>query len=298
MDSAADLTSFLIMGASLLITLREGLEISLVLAIIFAYLKKSGRVESFKAVWQGTAAAAAVCIVAGVVFHTVVGDFAGKTEQLVEGVLALSAVAVLTWMIFWMRSHARSMHGRMHSRIDTALAQSPLAVAAVAFIAVAREGFETVLFLVGAEAEGSSGTQVVVGGLIGLGAASLLGFALYTGSYRIDLRKFFNWTGALLILFAAGLFAKGIHELRQFFDIEWSAIATPLWEVASGPWTEGHNWHDFMKGLFGWNPNPERIRVVAYFAYLLPVGWAYYRGAGTTPAGHNGEYASKAHSRG
>ena len=265
------------MGASLLITLREGLEISLVLAIIVGYLAKSGRSDYFRQIWIGSGLAVAVCIVAGVAFRAAVGDFDGKSEQFIEGTLAFSAVAVLTWMIFWMRSHARGIKGDLQDKLQLALDRSPRALAVVAFVAVAREGFETVLFLLGAENEGTTGAQVVVGGLLGLAIAAVLGLAIYRGGRHIDLGKFFAWTGALLLLFAAGLFAKGVHEFRELLEIDASFIAKPLWEVTSGPLAAGHDAHDFLNGLLGWSPDPERIRVVAYFAYLFPIGWLYLR---------------------
>ena len=264
------------MGSSLLITLREGLEIALVLAIIVAYLEKTGRGDRLGSIYAGSAAAALVCIAAGFLFHRVVGEFEGKWEQFIEGALAFAAAGVLTWMIFWMRGHARGISSELHARIDAAIDHSPLALAFVAFIAVAREGFETVLFLLGAETSSASGASVVLGGLIGLGIAAVLGYLFYLGGDRIDLKKFFNWTGLLLILFAAGLFAKGVHEFREYFEFEGAFYSDAMWNIESGLFATGWT-HDFMKGLFGWSPNPERIRVVAYFAFLLPTLWFYYR---------------------
>ncbi len=264
------------MGSSLLITLREGLEIALVLAIIVAYLQKTGRSDRLGAIWAGSAVAAVLCIATGFLFHKVVGEFEGKWEQFIEGTLAFAAVGVLTWMIFWMRAHARGIGSELHAKIDAALDGSVYALAFVAFVAVAREGFETMLFLLGAETASASGTGVVVGGLIGLGIAAVLGYLFYLGSGRVDLKKFFNWTGFLLILFAAGLFAKGVHEFREYFEFEASWYSTAMWNITDGPLASG--WvHDFMKGLFGWSPDPERIRVVAYVVFLIPTLWFYYR---------------------
>lgn len=285
------------MGSSLLITLREGLEIALVLAIIVAYLRKTGRSDRLGAIWAGSAAAVVVCVVAGVLFHRIVGEFEGKWEQFVEGSLAFAAAGVLTWMIFWMRGHARGISSDLQSKIDAAIDRSPLALAFVAFVAVVREGFETVLFLLGAETASASGAAVVVGGVIGLGLAAGLGYLFYLGSDRVDLKRFFNWTGLLLILFAAGLFAKGIHEYREFFELEAGWYSNTIWNVTSGPLADG--WiNDFMNGLFGWSPDPERVRVVAYFAFLLPTLWFYYRGASpaskaaNTPAEASGHTVS------
>ena len=268
------------MGSSLLITLREGLEIALVLAIIVAYLRKTGRGDRLGSIWAGSAAAAIVSVITGFAFYRAVGEFEGKWEQFIEGALAFAAVGVLTWMIFWMRGNARGIASELHRKIDDAIDRSGTALATIAFVAVAREGFETVLFLLGAETSSASGAQVVVGGLIGLAVAGALGYLFFLGSDRVDLRKFFNWTGLLLILFAAGLFAKGVHEFRAFLDLDGAWYSQPVWDITSGPLHEGWTF-DFMKGLFGWSDHPERIRVVAYFAFLVPTLWFYFRGAVT-----------------
>lgn len=265
------------MGASLLITLREGLEVSLVVAIIAAYLVKTGRSQYLGAMWAGVAAAIAVSIATGVVFAIIIGEFEGRWEQAIEGIMAFLAVGVLTWVIFWMRRNAKNISGELHAKIDAGLANSSRSLSVIAFVAVAREGFETVLFLLSAETGSSSGAAVVVGGVIGLVTATVIGLGVYAGSTRIDLRRFFQVTGLLLILFAAGLFAKGLHEFRALLEIEWSIVADTVWDITTGPLAEGSTLHDFLKGLFGWSPHPERIRVLGYLAYLIPVTWFFYR---------------------
>ncbi|NBS30483.1 MAG: iron transporter [Actinobacteria bacterium] len=264
------------MASSLLITLREGLEISLVVAIMLAYLNKTGRADRKGPVAVGVFAAAMASIILGVAFRQLVGEFEGKWEKAIEGVLALLAVAVLTWMIFWMRSNARGIASDLHRRIDEAVDKSNFALAFIAFVAVGREGFETALFLLGADTASDSGSSVVIGGLIGLVIASVIGVVLYAGSTKVDIKAFFNWTGLLLVLFAAGLFGKGIHELRELFELNGSWYATPVWTIESGPFAEGTS-YDFLKGLLGWHKSPERIRFVAYFAYLIPCLWFYFR---------------------
>ena len=140
------------MGASLLITLREGLEMALIVAILLAYLRKIDRLHEARQVWIGVAAAVATCVAAAVVFSIFVDSFEeSSAEPWVEGILSLTAGVVLTWMIFWMRGHARGIAGELHSKIDTALNKGGGAIAMMAFVAVAREGFETVLFLLGAK---------------------------------------------------------------------------------------------------------------------------------------------------
>jgi len=262
------------MGASLLITLREGLEISLVLAILLGYLVKTGRTDRIAAMWSGAGIAAALCLVAGIAVHAVTDGLEGKAEQAVEGVMALAACAVLTWMILWMRANARTLGGTLRGRLDAAT--SVTAVGVVAFVAVAREGFETALFLLSAETASASTSEVVVGGLIGLAISAVIGVLVYRWGSRIDLRRFFTVTGVLLILFAAGLAGKAVHEFRELLGFEGGLLFSPRWEITSGRFAEG-TLYDFLKGLFGWSASPERIRVVTYVAYAVAVTWAFLR---------------------
>lgn len=281
------------MGSALLITLREGFEISLVLAILATYLVRTGRRAAIAQVWIGTGIAAAICIVIGIIVNAAVGGLNGKSEQAVEGSIALAACAVLTWMIFWMRRNARSMGAELRSRLAGATGAG--AVVMVAFVAVIREGLETVLFLLSARTEGSasSGASVVVGGLIGLAIAAVLGWLVYLGGARINLRMFFNITGVLLILFAAGLFGKTFHEFRELFGAESGWLIDPAWTVESGPFASG-TFYDFLKGFFGWSADAETIRVIAYFVYLVPVMALFLRRQPDTAAPASGAPGSAA----
>ena len=258
------------MGSALLITLREGFEISLVLAILVTYLERTDRRAAIRQVWMGAGIAAAICIALGIAVNAAVGGLNGKVEQAVEGSIALAACGVLTWMIFWMRRNARSIGVDLRARL--AGATSAGAVVIVAFVAVIREGLETVLFLLSARTEGSgaSGASVVTGGLIGLVIAAVLGWLVHLGGARVDLRRFFAITGVLLILFAAGLFGKAFHEFRELFGAENGWLINPAWTVESGAFASG-TFYDFLKGFFGWSADAERGRVLAYFLYLVPI---------------------------
>ncbi len=273
------------MGASLLITLREGLEIALVLAILLSYMVKSGRGNEAKAVWMGAGIAAAACVAVGIAINITVDGLHGKTEQAVEGSLAVAACGVLTWMIFWMRRNSKSLGGELRAQVDSAVTVSGLAI--IAFVAVAREGLETVLFLLGAETQTTSGSGVVVGGLIGLAIAAVLGFYFYKVGHRLNLKTFFTITAVLLILFAAGLAGKAAHEFRELLGFEGGWLFEPAWTIGDGADSTG-TFYDFMKGLFGWHNEPERIRVIAYFIYLMPFLIAFLKptknGAGTSTA--------------
>ena len=268
------------MGASFLITLREGLEIAIVLAILLSYLVKSNRANEAVAVWRGAGAAAVLCLAIGLIIHLATGGLHGSAEKAVEMVIAAAAASVLTWMIFWMRTHSRSMGAELRQQVDEATTST--ALAAIAFVAVVREGLETALFLLSAENASSSGTSVVVGGLLGLAVAAVLGRLFYMGGNKINLRTFFNVTGILLILFAAGLVGKAFHEFREMMSIETGWIWQPVWTVESGIWSSG-TFYDFMKGFFGWHAETERIRLFSYFAYLIPVGYLFLRGSKPTP---------------
>ena len=263
------------MGSSFLITLREGLEASLILAILLTYLKKTDRWADARFVWAGTAAAIGICLVAGVAIFIALDGLNGKVEYAVEGFIALSATAVLTHMIFWMRSHARTLGKELRDKVDASVGS---ALAIIAFVAVLREGLETVLFLLSAETATASGSDVVVGGLIGLALSVVIGFGVYRSGNRLNLRTFFSVTAVLLLLFAAGLAGKAVHELRLLISWEAGWLVSSAWTLESGLFASG-TFYDFMKGLFGWHKSPENIRVLAYFAYLIPVLLVYLRGS-------------------
>lgn len=275
MQSLYGIPNVKFMGASFLITLREGLEISLVLAILVAYLVKSGRASEQRLVWVGSGAAVLLCLALGLGFHIVAGGLNGHVEQAVEGSLATLACGVLTWMVFWMRRNARSLGGELRAKVDAATTTRALVF--IAFVAVLREGLETVLFLLSAETASSSGAEVLFGGILGLVVAAVLGYMVYAGGNRLNLRTFFTITGLLLILFAAGLAGKAVHEFRELIEWESGWLISSPWTISSGPFASG--WvHDFLKALFGWSPSPERLRVLAYFGYLIPVFGLYLRG--------------------
>lgn len=267
------------MGASFLITLREGLEVSLVLAILISYLVKTGRSDETGGVWKGTGLAAGLCLVVGIVINAAIGGLHGTANQIVEGCIAVAAASVLTWMIFWMRANARSLGSDLRQKVDAATTVTALAT--IAFVATVREGLETVLFLLSAETGSSSGADVVLGGLAGLVVAAVLGWVIYKGGNRMNLRRFFQVTGVLLILFAAGLVGKAFHEFREALDLHSGGLIDPVWTIESGLWAKG-TFYDFMKGFFGWHAETEKIRLIAYVAYLVPVMWLFLKKPATT----------------
>jgi high-affinity iron transporter len=206
------------MGAAFLITLREGMEAALIVAIILAYLRAVGRSDRFSLVWTGVAVALGLSLLAGGVIFAIAGGLPHTAGEIFEGVATLLAVVVLTWMIFWMRRNAINIKGELQGKVDLALASgSGLALVALSFFVVVREGLETVLFLFGAFQAGTetSGALKFLGAVLGLAVAVVLGILIYRGGIRLNLRTFFRVTGILILVVAASLLVYGIHELYE-----------------------------------------------------------------------------------
>jgi high-affinity iron transporter len=215
------------------IVLREAFEASLVVGLILAFLTKTGRREEHEAaVWQGVAAAVVVSAIMGAILFATVGDLHGTAEMLFEGIAMLVACVVLTSMVFWMRRQAATIGGELREKVGTAVKQGGgLALASVAFVACAREGFESALFLF--VSVGDSGlVQTIVGGALGLATAVALGVFFYRGSLRLDLRRFFLVTGLLVIVFAAYLLYGALHELGEAGGGEALEVAGPIAAIA------------------------------------------------------------------
>ena len=273
------------MGSGFLIMLREGLEAALIVAIVLAYLRTLGRTDAFARVWLGTAAAVAVSLVAGGVVFVAVGELEGRPEEITEGIVALAAAGVLTWMIFWMARQARFIKGELHAKVDAAMASgSTLALSSIAFVAVLREGLESALFLLGTSVGDESNAARLGGGLLGVAAAAAIGYLVYRGSRRVNLRVFFRVTGILIILFAAGLVAKGVHEFQEAGLL--GSVSEHVWDVSDIAWLDPESTQsgEFLGGLFGWSPDPSFEMLLVYFAYLIPIGGAFLAQTRRLPA--------------
>ncbi|HEX8001482.1 MAG TPA: FTR1 family protein [Mycobacteriales bacterium] len=270
------------MTESFLIALREGFEAALVVSIVLAYTRRTADTAATRAIWVGTAAALAVAAVAGVVLHLTIDGLTGDARARSFAAICVAAGALLTWMIFWMRTHGRQLKAHLEEKTATAVAGgSAFGLAAVAFAAVIREGLETALFLLSTTAS-SDGGAVVAGTLLGLAVAALLGVLLYKGSSRINIRRFFQITGALLILFAAGLVAKTVLFLQATGDLgsfNDAVYNLTRYRALTGQTQVGR----FLSGIFGWDPRPSIEQVVAYLAYLIPVSWLYFRNGAPKP---------------
>ena len=252
------------MVGSALILLREGLEAALIVAIVLAFVKRSARPEMAKAVWLGTAAAIALAAAVGVTLHLTIDGLEGDARTRTFAAICAGAAALLTWMIFWMRRHARHLKKELEGKAGAAVMESSaLGLAMVAFLAVAREGLETALFLISATAEDDA-LSVVIGTVVGLAVAVVLGVVIYRGAHRFNMRRFFQVTGALIIVFAAGLVSKAIAFLQgNTVDVVYNVTGVDLLtsETQTGK---------FLAGIFGWDPAPSVLQFVGYWGYLVP----------------------------
>jgi len=262
------------MAASVLITLREGLEAALIVGIILAYLAKTGNRDKFGIVWLGTGLAIVMSLIVGAGIFLSAGELKGRAEAMFEGTAMLTAAGVLTYMIFWMRRQAINIRVHLQAQVNTALQTGSLgALAVLAFVAVGREGVETALFMFAA-ARTATPTTATVGGLLGLLVASVLGYLLYRGTYRLNLRAFFNVTSILLLLFAAGLLAHGTHEFHEAAVIP--PIIAHVWDTNS-VLHEASSLGSLLRAVLGYDANPSLVEVLVYASYLLVVGWVYFR---------------------
>ena len=257
------------MLVAFLIMLREGIEASLIVGIIASYLAQTGRRRYLGAVWAGVAVAVALCAVVGVGLWTASAEFPQKQQELFETIVAVVAVGILTSMVFWMKSAARSIKGQLHDRIDASMTtgSSPaLALVAMAFFAVGREGLESVFFLL-AIFEQSTGWAVPLGALLGLAAAVGVGVLIYVGGIRLNMRRFFRFTGVFIIVVAAGLLAGALRTAHEAGL--WNGLQTIVADW-SGALPKDGPLGTVLAGLFGYTDTPTLGEVLVYFGYLVP----------------------------
>lgn len=254
-----------------LIVFREGIEAALIVGIVLAYLSQTDRAHLKRFVWWGVALAGVGSLVVGGLIATLLGSLEKNTGRLMEGILCLLAAAMLSWMIVWMHKHARGIGQELRDQVDTVTqakaahpANAGAALTLLSFVAVGREGIETVLFLFAFGQDNAIGTTAIAA-TAGLVLAIVLGVALNRGIRVLDLGRFFRLTGVLLIFFAAGLVAYGIHELQD-------AGAFPV--IIKEMWNINHIINDkqglgvFLKALLGYNGNPSLLETLAYSGFL------------------------------
>ena len=260
--------------ATFVIVFRETLEAALIVGIILTVLARLGAMRYGPHVWASSALAVAVSILVGWVLSVTTQSIQGQWEKIIEGVISLLACGVLTYMVFWMDRQGKRIKPEVETRVEGAVSRSELAViVTLPFLAVLREGAETVLFLK-AVAFQSSGAVSLVGGLLGGVLAIGVTAAIFIGGRKIPLRALFRSTGLLLLFIAAGLLAYGVHELQELGWIP--TLVYPVWNI-NFLLNETEGLGAFLKALFGYNGNPSLLEVIVYVSYLLGIGIALRR---------------------
>lgn len=265
-----------------IISLREGVEVALILVIMFAYLKKSNQSDLKKYVITGSIFATILSFGIAVVVGLLWGVFEGAILSIFEGTVILIAAILLTTMILWMWNAGPSIAGNIEISMEhTVIKKSGIGLALLSFALILREGVELALFSIALVIQ--EGDQSYLGVALGLGLATVIGFGIYKGSLRISMRALFKWTSVFLILFAAGMIAYGIHELQEaglllIGPLEVWNINPPVLLDGSYPlFHENGAIGGLAKTLFGYNGNPSALEVVAYLAYITVGGLYFWR---------------------
>jgi len=252
---------------SYILSLREGLEAALIIGIVLGALRQMHRRELASAIWAGAGSAALLSLVSAILLTRLGLELKDPAEAIFEGLTMLFAAAILTWMIFWMRERAGNMKSELESGVQRASQSGVWSLFGLAFFAVLREGVELALFL-SAATFSSSALQTILGALLGLGTAILLGWSFFATTVRLDLRRFFQVTGFLLLLFSARLVARGVGEMVK---VGWiPGLIEHVWDlerVISAESVLGQT----LGALFGYSTSPSLMQALAYFSYFLVV---------------------------
>lgn len=253
-----------------LIMLREGVEAALIVGIIASYLAQTGRSDALPAVWVGVGFAVLLCAAAGLGLEWAAADFPQKAQEALEAAIGLLAAAILTGMVFWMRKAALSLKIALHGQLASALARPAgggMALAGIAFLAVAREGLESVVFLIAAFSQEDVGPEAALGACLGLVVAAAIGVAIFRFGRRLDLRRFFRWTGVLILFVAAGLLAGALRSAHEAGL--WNQLQATAYDLSDALPVDGLA-GTLLSGLFGYRDAPSLGEVMLYLAYLIP----------------------------
>jgi len=260
--------------ANFLIGLREGLEAALVVGILVAYLIKINRREVLPRIWLGVALAVGISLAVGAVLTFGTASLPLGAQELIGGILAIVATGFVTWMIFWMIGAARGLTSALRSDVDSRLDNAGWGLVLLAFLAVGREGVETALFIWAAVRASGAGALPLLGAALGIVAACVLGYLIFRGVVRINLSKFFSYTGVFLIIVAGGVLAHGVHELQEIsvlpgftdlaFDVS-AVIPTDSWQAA------------LLMGVFNFSPVTTWLVAIVWLAYVIPVLTVFLR---------------------
>lgn len=268
------------MLANFLIGLREGLEATLVVSILIAYLVKTDRRDRLPPVWIGVGAAVALSLGIGAVLTFGAQSLSFEAQEAFGGTMSFLAVIFVTFMIFWMRKAARSMKSELHGRLDKAISIGTAALVATAFVSVAREGIETALFVWPAVQAAGSGWEPLAGVCLGLAVAITIGYLMYRRAIAFNLGRFFTWTGAALVIVAGGVLAYGIAEFQEIgvlpgaesiaFDV--SGVIAPDGFAAA-----------LLRGILNIHPTTSWLQAIAWLLYVVPVMFFFLRPQRSSP---------------
>ncbi|RNE63830.1 iron uptake transporter permease EfeU [Cryobacterium tepidiphilum] len=260
------------MLANYLIGLREGLEAALVVTILIAYVVKVGRRDALSRIWAGVGLAVLLALGIGALLSYSTYQLSFQAQETLGGTLSILATGLVTWMVFWMLRTARSLKGHLHHQVDRTLAGGVLGLVFVAFLAVGREGIETALFLWAAVQATGQNTFPLLGAALGILTAVALGWLIYAGMLRINLAKFFTWTGGILIIVAAGVLSYGFHDLQE------AGILPGLHALAfdvSGAVPPDSWYGTLLKGTLNFSPATTWLELGAWVAYTVPTMTAF-----------------------
>lgn len=287
------------MFATFLIGLREGLEAALVVGILVAYLSRLGRRDALPRLWAGVGLAVALSLGLGAVLTFGAHTLTFEAQELIGGLLSIAAVAMVTWMIFWMQRAGRTLKNTLHVGVDRAFASAALwGLVVIGFVSVAREGIETTLLLWSMAQSFGNAPDALLGALLGLVTAVILGWLFARGMLRLDLRLFFTWTGAFLIIVAAGVLAYGIHDLQEAgvlpgpftafapldpttgaVAIGWAAVPFGWAFDVSAVIAPGGPLAAILQATIGFMPRMSWLQVFAWVAYVGVVAFVFVRNA-------------------
>ncbi|MEV1169065.1 iron uptake transporter permease EfeU [Nonomuraea sp. NPDC049784] len=268
------------MFASYLIGLREGLEATLVVSVLVAFLVKSDRKDKLPQVWTGAGAAVALSVGFGALLTFTAANLGHTGQELFDAITSLLAVVFVTWMIFWMRRAARALSGELRGKLSDALEMGSAAVIVMAFLAVAREGLETAILFFASVQGATTSSAPLIGISLGLLTSVLIGWGLYRSAVKINLTKFFTWTGLLLILVAAGIFKYGVHDLQEANILP--GLSSYAFDISSA--IPADSWYGMLlSGMLNITPQPSIAEVIAWACYVVPTLFFFLRSSRVKP---------------
>ncbi|HTI18023.1 MAG TPA: iron uptake transporter permease EfeU [Trinickia sp.] len=266
-----------------LIMLREGIEAALIVGIVASYLRQTGRGQWLPVVWIGILLAIAVSLFVGAAIQFASAEFPQKLQEFFEAVVGVIAVGVLTSMVLWMRKAARTMASELRASVDSALAQSghrAYGLIGMIFFSVAREGLESVFFLL-ATFQQNEGVAAPLGALLGVLCAAAVGYGIYAGGIRVNLKRFFRYTGVFILVVAAGILASSVRALHEAGL--WNDFQTVVVDL-SGVLPVGSAAGTLFSGVFGYQDMPTVSELAAWATFLSVSLYFFLRPAPRKPA--------------